>query len=436
MNNRQLILGAAFVNVSSMQRREPIRPLPIRMAKRMTAQPHITVIIPTRERADVLEKSLKTCTAQDYDNLTILISDNLSQDRTKEIVLATNDPRVRYVNTGKRLSMSQNYEFAMSHVDDGWVSIIGDDDGLLPRAIEKIADIIADTSVQAVRSDVCIYRWPGVMGNRFGSLTVPLNRGFEVRQSSQWLSRVMSGISLYPNLPMLYSGGFVTAEILRQVKAHTGKFYHSCIPDVFSAFAIASVVENYVWSFEPVAIDGVSKHSIGTSFINRAHDKSAALTFLAENDIPLHSDIPPGPDGHVPRVHQAWIYESYLQSRFLRDGPDDCTHAQQLRIALGSITASATEREWGRAFANQHGLDFGRIDEEAQKGKERRKLSRAWRRARSALDTYYVADDRTMPIGDVYQASVSAGKILDASPGRVELLRNLAGKALSKVAVK
>ena len=107
--------------------------------------PKITVIIPTRERAVVLENALRTVTSQDYKNLEIIVSDNYSMDGTDKVVEQAKDSRIRYLNTGKRLSMSHNWEFALSHVQDGWVTFIGDDDGLLPRAISRIAEIIQQT---------------------------------------------------------------------------------------------------------------------------------------------------------------------------------------------------------------------------------------------------------------------------------------------------
>jgi cellulose synthase/poly-beta-1,6-N-acetylglucosamine synthase-like glycosyltransferase len=48
--------------------------------------PPITLIIPSRERADVLLYALKTAVAQDYANLRILVSDNASTDNTREVV--------------------------------------------------------------------------------------------------------------------------------------------------------------------------------------------------------------------------------------------------------------------------------------------------------------------------------------------------------------
>lgn len=73
----------------------------------------ITVIIPTRERGEVLAHALKTVLAQDYGDLHVLVSDNASTDGTRDIVHGSDDPRIRYVNTGKRLSMSRNWEFAL-----------------------------------------------------------------------------------------------------------------------------------------------------------------------------------------------------------------------------------------------------------------------------------------------------------------------------------
>ena len=109
------------------------------------ANPLINVVIPTRERADTLKFCLQTVLMQAYSNLRIIVSDNFSNDSTKDVVLRFNDERITYLNTGQRLSMSHNWEFALSKITDGWVTILGDDDGLLPGALERVAEIIKVT---------------------------------------------------------------------------------------------------------------------------------------------------------------------------------------------------------------------------------------------------------------------------------------------------
>jgi glycosyltransferase involved in cell wall biosynthesis len=70
------------------------------------SEPEITVIIPTRERCDVLEESLQTVTAQNYDNLDIIVSDNFSTGDTEDVDRSANDARIKYINTGQIIARS------------------------------------------------------------------------------------------------------------------------------------------------------------------------------------------------------------------------------------------------------------------------------------------------------------------------------------------
>ena len=74
---------------------------------------HFTIFIPTRERADTLIHTISSALAQDYENFTVLVSDNASTDNTKALVDSIADPRLKYINTGKRVSMSHNWEFSL-----------------------------------------------------------------------------------------------------------------------------------------------------------------------------------------------------------------------------------------------------------------------------------------------------------------------------------
>lgn len=262
----------------------------------------MTVIIPTRERADVFASALRTVVAQDYVNLEILVSDNYSGDATEEIARSTSDPRVRYVNTGRRLSMSHNWEFALSQVTDGWVTIVGDDDGLLPGSLQAVADLIQMTGTLSVQSATCRYKWPGNKGRKYGRLRIPTKQGHEVRDSKIWMSRVLRGDAAYAELPMLYTGGYTSMDVLHELKRKTGVFYKSCVPDVYSGFAIASLIPNYAYSHVPFAIGGTSKHSIGVDHFSMGKkiQEAPSLKFSQEDNIPFHKDVPLTRNGEYP----------------------------------------------------------------------------------------------------------------------------------------
>ena len=52
-----------------------------------------SIVVPTCERASTLRFTLKTIIEQDYDNLQIIVSDNFSNDETKEVVQSFSDSR-------------------------------------------------------------------------------------------------------------------------------------------------------------------------------------------------------------------------------------------------------------------------------------------------------------------------------------------------------
>lgn len=376
--------------------------------------PKITVIIPTRERADVLLASMKTAVAQDYDNLEILVSDNFSEDDTAEVVHSFNDSRIRYLNTGRRLSMSHNWEFALSHVEDGWVTILGDDDGLLPGAVSKVSEVAAKYGVSAVRSLTCKYRWPANDGTG-ARLSIPMERGVEMRDSKAWLQKALRGRATYMDLPMLYTGGFVNMQLMHEIKSRTGAFYSSCNPDVFSGIAVASVTKSYLYLREPIAIAGISRHSIGTSHFSRPLSDEAispAQRFIAEANIPFHPDIPVCADGIIPRSAQIILFESYLQSAFLRNPVTHDLYAKQLEIvAAGRSGKDSDLDKWLIDYSSLHRIDLRSALRRAVILRTRNAIIKLPHSLRRRWSTCRIRGNRE-DIRDVYLASIFAADFL------------------------
>jgi glycosyltransferase involved in cell wall biosynthesis len=275
-----------------------------------TAPVKLSIVVPTRERCDTLQHALRTCTAQDYDSLEIVVSDNASTDATREMVLACDDPRVRYVNTGRRLSMSRNWEFALQHVQGEFVTFIGDDDGLLPGAAAAVADLLAQSGLPAVSWLKGEYLWPNhSKPERRNLMVLPLTNVLLEYDSASVVRDACALWVPYFRLPAVYNS-FVSTAAMREC-AGGGDFFRSVTPDVYSGAALASTIPRYLYSLRPFSLNGASAHSNGGSASALVRDGAGETArFHRENDIPLHPRLP------MPFVGSgvAVIVEAFLQA--------------------------------------------------------------------------------------------------------------------------
>lgn len=228
--------------------------------------PLITVVIPTRERADTLKFTMETVLDQESDSFEIVVSDNFSQDNTKEIVEAFSDSRITYVNTGRRLSMVDNWEFALQHARGEYVIYIGDDDGMMPGAIDKLQRLM-----ETCPSSIYCWKWheytwpidgmdPEIVLNVQATSTVELDLNELARFSIKW------GGWRCNELPGLYHSA-VSKRILGHIREKTGRVFHSMAPDIFMQFSLPVFSNKALCVGECLTVNGRSAKSNGGSWI-------------------------------------------------------------------------------------------------------------------------------------------------------------------------
>jgi glycosyltransferase involved in cell wall biosynthesis len=268
-----------------------------------------TIIIPTRNRAETLYWTIKTCLEQDYDNYEIIVSDNNSLDNTKEVVHSFNSDKIRYFHTEKDLSMTENFEFGLSKVSEGYLSFLGDDDGLMPHALKIANNFITETKANAIvgRNDVYVWNNFPIKQNR-GVLKFDINKKNAWVDSLKQIDYVLKKTNKYLTLPCIYCTGFVSIDIINKIKLRSkGLFFLSSIPDVYSSFVIALEVGKYYFVNESFFLGGSSASSNGASFAIESSDKSIYKEFVKLNKIPYHSSVV------VNKMFSSFCSESMMQ---------------------------------------------------------------------------------------------------------------------------
>ena len=375
----------------------------------------ITVVIPTRERADTLRHCLETVVAQDCDRLRILVSDNASSPATRDVVESFGDSRIGYVNTGQRLSMAHNYEFAIGHVDAGWIVMLGDDDGLVAGRLEPTVAVLEASGLQALSSETCFYNWPKVVSAREPALTVPLGKVVETVRSKDAVTDILKMVRPRARLPQTYTGGIIHADVIRAARAKDGSFFQSQIPDIYSSFAITACVDRYLYSRAPFAIAGRSAHSIGAALF-----KLEANAFLEEGLIPFHPDFPLGDLATLSFSMPAIQFECHTQAAFLHHGQTGVTKQRMLELILANTKTGRMEiLAWGRTFAALHGLDYQLAVKRIPAVRRTSRLLDGWRSAKNLIDCARLYEGDLMPLANVREASETAAALLADPPSRV-----------------
>lgn len=102
--------------------------------------PYFSIVIITYNRASLLRACIDSIRKQTFADYEIIVSDNCSEDNTEEVVRSIDDKRIRYFRNETNLGLRGNLEAGTSHATGEVVFLMGDDDILLPGALESTWD--------------------------------------------------------------------------------------------------------------------------------------------------------------------------------------------------------------------------------------------------------------------------------------------------------
>ncbi len=228
--------------------------------------PFFSIVIPTRQRHETLPFAIQTVLQQSFSDYEIVVADNCSSHETYDIVQELGSQKIKYFRSDSPLSMSDNWELAVSMSTGQYVIIFGDDDGLVDGSLFYLYKIIKETGFELIRWERVYYSWPNIEPNEFSNyLAVPLDSNSNFKCSGKETIQAVIDLKLdYTKLPMLYNS-VVKKDWLVILKQETGRIFRSITPDIYSGYALAYLVKNYLSISTPLSINGGSAKSNGTA---------------------------------------------------------------------------------------------------------------------------------------------------------------------------
>ncbi len=306
-------------------------------------RPRFSIVIPTRERADTLRWSLQTALDQDFDSYEIVVCDNHSSPDTRAVVEAAASPRVRYVRAPRPLAMSANWELAVGEAGGEFVTVLGDDDGLLPFALTEADNLFHRHRATALRCQRALYTWPTLPTPKDANfLHLPLTRFVKEWDAREWIGKLARFEAGADTLPMIYNS-FVHRDVIARHRERVGKVFASAYPDIYSGIGLGFVAGRYLSVGLPLNIAGLSGRSNGMATLIRDARNPIANEFfrLSRTDgYPPHPMVPDLPVWPVPTLDS---FQHARDALFPHDTALAADRQQAARVILEAVPLTAPD---------------------------------------------------------------------------------------------
>ena len=242
--------------------------------------PRFSVVIPTRNRANLLDYALRTALAQTYNDYEIIVSNNHCEDHTDQVVARHACDRLRLVHTDRVLPMHAHWNFVGRHAGGEYVCYLCDDDAWHPHLLEILAQTLDRHPAELVTWDNASYvhpHWHDV--NLSNRLTFGIYTNKTRIVAAPLALNSMFGLDFDSlNLPLMLNTA-CRRSIIEKLTGEMGGIFQPTSPDYSAVIALLSAVDEYLWLDAPLMLAGIAPESIG---VNSTASTASVQAFMRE----------------------------------------------------------------------------------------------------------------------------------------------------------
>lgn len=202
----------------------------------------LSVLLPTRNRLEYLRFAIATVLQQDSPEWEIVIADNASEQDIGSYVSELDDPRILYRRSDDFLPVTENWNRALAMATGDFVLMLGDDDGLLPGYVRRIAELIEMfNEPELIYTGALLFTYPGVApahpagflaSESYASFLRGRNAPFVLAPAA---ARKMVEHAMHFRLRYGFNMQFgVVSRVLIERLAPHGPFFQGAFPDYYA----------------------------------------------------------------------------------------------------------------------------------------------------------------------------------------------------------
>lgn len=247
-----------------------------------------SVLLPTRNGGSYLENCIRSILEQNYADMELIISDNANTDSTPQIVeMFVHDPRVKSLRIDRPVSVTDNWNNALRVSSGDYILMMGDDDYMLPRCLERIEEILErNKHPDCIVYNAYSYVAPdSINGNRQSFYSDNHFRfGPDLRverriEQDQRLQIVRDMFRFKVGIPLNMQTVLVGRKAADRIR---GGLFQAPFPDHYALNSLLLIADRWVFSPEKLLVVGLSPKSFGHYVYS--NQQSGGLAYLGIKD--------------------------------------------------------------------------------------------------------------------------------------------------------
>jgi glycosyltransferase involved in cell wall biosynthesis len=252
-------------------------------------RPLFSVLIPSRNRLELLRHAVDSVLAQDAD-FEIVIADNASEESYGDYVASLGPVAAGSVRSEASLPVTDNWNRALAASRGRYIVMLGDDDALVPGWLARAARLIDQFDQPGVLYAMAYhYAYPNVLPTRPEGYLATIDnaeifRAFDAPYLLPRKTAVMLGRQAlrFRHWFSFNSQHFIWSRELIDSLSEDGEFFRGPYPDYYTAMASMLLAHKVVVVPTAEVVIGISPKSFGFFYNNRQFD--AGQNMLGNTD--------------------------------------------------------------------------------------------------------------------------------------------------------